>query len=1011
MSRTSSTSHSSIRRKRRHPAIRAFLALLVVCIAIAAVRASVRYARGAIRDELHRRIEQFVESAGGSVELGEIQLEESNRICVRNVLVSFQEEGAGPKTFATIREVEVKANLLSALLRRSFPMTVTLFNPQVNLERRTDGTLKLPRLKGAFSRDGIYSLIVHVRSGRLDLKQEGKSDTICAEDISLTLRSSADRSKFRIESTYSLSSVSDKPLRLVGLIFPAESRFDVRQRGTELDVVGVAKLLTDASLNVQGGVMDCTLDMRGAIGKSIAVQGPVAFTALQVGDAPSFLREIDATADAFFTVDYETDEVSIEKSEIESGLWRGLVSGRLAFGDGEPTGRLKGQFDSFPADELVRFMVDERFPSVSETRIALEREASLTIEINGKITEPQFDLAASCPASRVAFKIETDRYETVDASVELTDTTCRWNPAEGVSLDATVSKGGLQGDGMPFVITELDGPISFRGGSAVADSLSMLVDDLPMVLSGHADVSASGVPAAEATIRCTIDDLAETRYASPLKDLNLSGPTVFTTGLHKLDGSVRWNVDADLTDADVRWRDVFHKPAGISGRLRLMSDTLSAQNVTFNVSLGRSNAAGSATVGLGDTPTITALTLESETLRLTELAPLLKLPVEVNDELGTKLAFAVNAENGRPRISAGLSAERLGVKLMDEANTGPVQIAFEDFATTLKTDRDGYETNLTCASVKLSPTIHTLAKGGYRPQRPARLKSPVRIVASIDRFEAVPCEMNQLECEILLSESQWVLSEATGSVAGGTFELYGSMAHDEGTFSFEYGCDGLEISEIMCWMPNGAQGVSGDLSARMSLSGKLGTAGSRSGKGTFTVANGEIDSSHMTSRTQGLDNGSDPPPIQFDTLKCDFSLDKDTINVSNLLVEKPGLLVQGRGTITLDGQVDQTFDVEISRSMAEQLSTRKRWWLLEELVGGISQVVPLPRLTEDPIKRTFTVKGTVDSLEAEFERGPLYVELVRATFAFSESVVVSGVTVLALPARMFTDVLSWANGL
>ena len=80
------------------------------------------------------------------------------------------------------------------------------------------------------------------------------------------------------------------------------------------------------------------------------------------------------------------------------------------------------------------------------------------------------------------------------------------------------------------------------------------------------------------------------------------------------------------------------------------------------------------------------------------------------------------------------------------------------------------------------------------------------------------------------------------------------------------------------------------------------------------------------------------------------------------------------------------------------------------MIGGVGQVLPLPRLTQDPIKRTFTVKGTVDSLETEVERGPLYVELLSATFAFSESVVVSGVTVLALPARMFTDVLTWANG-
>lgn len=986
------------------------MALLLVCVAIAGVRAGVRYARGRVRDELRRRVEKFAESSGVSVELGEVRLVDSNKLSVRNVSVRCPGEVAGQMTLARVPEVEVKANLLSALLRRSFPMTVTLFNPQVSLERRADGTWTVPSIEGALSRHNGYPFTVYVRSGRLDVGQGGESDSLRAENINLSLRSSANRRALRLKSTFSLPHFSDDPSTIEGWIYPAERRFDVRHEAAALDVVAVNGLIADWPVNIEGGVMDWTLDIRGVTGKSIAVQGPVAFNTLQVAGVPPFLDEIGATAEVSFKIDCEAKEVSLEKCAIDTGSSRGSVGGTLSFGEGEPTVHLEGQFDRFPAEELARMMIDKRFPAVSETRITPDQEASLAIEIDGKITEPQVDLVASCPASSAAFKVATDRYQTVDASMELAETVFSWNSTEGASLDTAVSDGTLQGGGIP-VIKELGGRISFRNGSARADSLTMIVDDLPVTVSGYADVSGSGVPAAQATIRCTIDDLARTRYASPLKDLRLSGPAVLTAGLYKLDESVRWDVDADLKEAEVLWRDAFHKPAGMSARLRL-SDAVPVQNVSFRASLGQSNVAGSATVGGGETPTITALTVESETLHLAELAPLLKLPIEVREEAGTKLALAVNAAaTGRPGITAGLSADQLAVTLLEAGRTEPLQIEFEDIATTLKTDANGYQTDLRCATVKLSSTIHTLAKGGYRPEYPARLTSPVRIVASIDRFVAEPCEMNQLECEILLSGSQWVLSAATGHVADGTFELSGSMMHDEGTFFFEYGCDGFEISEVMCWMPDGAQGISGALSAKMSLSGTLGSAGSRSGQGTLTVTDGEIDSSHVISRTQGSENGSEPGPIQFDTLRCDFSLDNDTLNVSNLLVEKPGLRVHGRGTITLDGQVDQTFNVEISRSMAEQLSTKKRWGLLDELVGGLGQVLPLPRLTQDPIKRTFTVKGTVGSLETEVERGPLYVELVRATFAFSESVVVSGVTVLALPARMFTDVLAWANGL
>jgi hypothetical protein len=52
------------------------------------------------------------------------------------------------------------------------------------------------------------------------------------------------------------------------------------------------------------------------------------------------------------------------------------------------------------------------------------------------------------------------------------------------------------------------------------------------------------------------------------------------------------------------------------------------------------------------------------------------------------------------------------------------------------------------------------------------------------------------------------------------------------------------------------------------------------------------------------------------------------------------------------------------------------------------------------------VRGTFGKLKTEVEKRPLHVELVRGTMAFSEGIVVAGVTVLALPARMFMDILT-----
>jgi hypothetical protein len=88
----------------------------------------------------------------------------------------------------------------------------------------------------------------------------------------------------------------------------------------------------------------------------------------------------------------------------------------------------------------------------------------------------------------------------------------------------------------------------------------------------------------------------------------------------------------------------------------------------------------------------------------------------------------------------------------------------------------------------------------------------------------------------------------------------------------------------------------------------------------------------------------------------------------------------------------------MSRQVAEELSTKRRWGLIEAL--------PFPQVRADPITRVFKVKGKLGSLETEVERRPLHVELVRGTLAFSEAVVVAGFTVLTAPARMFMDILT-----
>ncbi|MCK5557589.1 MAG: hypothetical protein KAJ01_04385, partial [Candidatus Hydrogenedentes bacterium] len=440
-----------------------------------------------------------------------------------------------------------------------------------------------------------------------------------------------------------------------------------------------------------------------------------------------------------------------------------------------------------------------------------------------------------------------------------------------------------------------------------------------------------------------IEDLSQNRYVSRLKKVSMSGPAELTANLRTVGESVRWDLDADLTDAVIRSEPFFHKPAGVNARVHLGCPVQGEKplDADFRLSLGETRIAGHATIGPGKSPAVTALTLQSDELQLANLMPLLSLPVEVVEDTGARLALVLNVKEGEPSIAADLSADHIRITSTGSQNAEPFLLELDEIRVSLEEDAVGYRSHLRCRKAKVSPPIPTLVKRGFHPEIMGGVTSPIRIDADIGEFVSEPYRAEQLRCAVLISESQLKLASVTGRLAGGTFELQGNIVRDRKTYSLEYRCEGLDVEQMLSLVPEDSKKFSGELSADVSLSGRLGGFKSRSGQGSLTVTAGRIDSSYIISRMKGLDEAQEPNPIRFDRLRCDFSLDNDTINVSNLHLEKPGLVLRGQGTVTLDGYVDQLFEIEMSREVAGELSARKRWGLLE--------LLPLPNITTRPV--------------------------------------------------------------
>jgi len=995
------------KRWRRRTVKRDVLTLIAVCVVVAAFLAAGRYARRKVADAVQLQMEEIAKRTGITIEPGEVVLQGLTGVTMTGARVSFAAEGEARRTVARIPKVEVEANLIWVLLRRAFPLSVTIFDPDVSLVRRADGTWKLPLLDEArktgaegLGWDYVYSFIVHVKSGRLEVTQEGNNSAFRVEQIDLSVRSRADRRGFRVRSAFFLPSVSEERLSVQCWAYPLERTFEIRTEMTALRLPALGKFIPGSLADyIEGGVVDGELVVRVAAGKETLLRGPIAFSSLSVSDTPEFMRDITGTADGSIVINHETREVLIERLVVDTEVVRGSLSGTLAYGAREPEMELRAEFDLFPVDELAGMLAEQAFPTVSELCLVPGEEARLDAKLRGTVKRPEITLALSGPASRASFNMDTEPYGMVAADLDLEEFTVNWSAASGMSAELAVTDGTLRGGRIPFTITRLAGGVSFENGLATTDSLNLRLDEMPVSISGYASLSSSGVRSADLTFSSVIDDLSQNRYVSGLEKVNVSGPAKLTANLVKLEQFVRWDVDADLTNAVVRTDQFLHKAAGVNARLHLRCPIEGGGpfDTEVSLSLDETTVAGHATMSPGGPSSATVLTLQLDELKLTELMPCLNLPVDVVEDARTKLVYILNYEDGEFDIKTELSADRLAMASEADQNGEPFMIELDGVRMFTKEETAGYQGNLRCAKATVSPSIPALVKRGFHLEDMERIMSPIRIDAFIEEFVSEPYRAEQIQCAVVISESQIELASAKGRLAGGTFEFACNVLRDEKTFSLQYGCEGLDIEQILSPILENADKYSGELSANMAFSGEFDGSKPKAGKGSITITSGQLDSSYVLSQMQGLEEVQERPPLEFETLQCDFSLDNGTVNVSNLHLEKPGLVLKGQGTVTLDGYVDQLFTVEMSREVVDELSAKKRWRLLD--------LLRLPRLSTGPVTRTFRVTGRFGELETEVEKQPLHVEIIEGTLGISERIAVAGVTVLALPARIFTDIL------
>ena len=255
--------------------------------------------------------------------------------------------------------------------------------------------------------------------------------------------------------------------------------------------------------------------------------------------------------------------------------------------------------------------------------------------------------------------------------------------------------------------------------------------------------------------------------------------------------------------------------------------------------------------------------------------------------------------------------------------------------------------------------------GGESPeaQKPASLNISAHGRVNIDKLYSSDVEVREIALDYQVKDNIIYLHKLGALLFGGsiTGEVKADIANPEPTFEGNLGSRGIQVAKIMSFLDKPAEAFTGSLDTDLTFRG----SGSEwpvisktlDAEGSFTLANGGMQNTPMTTALASLLDLQELRDLRFENFSGDLRIERGRVFLDSGL-QSDNIDILAKGTIGLDGRLDLPLTLRLSPEYGQILDEKATFArYLGDDQGRTTLHLKAKGSVQDP-KLTIDSKGT-----------------------------------------------------
>lgn len=704
------------------------------------------------------------------------------------------------------------------------------------------------------------------------------------------------------------------------------------------------------------GLINCTIHAWGNPSQMLLAETSLLVEGLSYEGLPIPIKNEEAALNALLQWDPTHQKLSVRDASLRSKLAGIDAKGSIDFQHSPPLLDFDVHAFDVPVQDVLPELLPPSIQEIGDLKLALDSNARISLAVSGSLQQPSLKADIRVPTAELSFNPKDSNFP--KGELTLSGATVTWdNISAKPTGSVTIAKGEIISKAYNMSAQGLAGTLLLTEDTLEVNPLTANISDKAFV--AHAaynlkDGSISG------EIAGTLTEIEKTPLHHIANNLWIGGNIGFQiNGSYKPGGAVELAASMDVTQGLVAFEWWLRKIPGVGAFIKEISVSI-VPGKTLKI-LGEAYIEDTHILGdfeygrHEDKWKVKSIRVDVPHLEVNSAGKYINIPYTISGGSCTGGFFQTTAAGNIP----GDKIDTLGgvfdeVNFLAQDGVTPLQCRDAKVQVTLDTIQGQPRTavlSVNSAQATVPPFGETwllplgsddpeytddfaiqyfeeekirkeeaIKKGEMLPEDETRTWT---LLLHTDSIVMMPWEGHNFDAEVLIDQEKTAFRSCTADIGSG---------HAEGTYIMEkeskiatltaqakniparYPIRHLELPEIL-------EGeLSGQVTYTMNQDKPKETLHA---EGDFVITQGHFlaDPLRETFKHAFSDAFATlhPAALQFDRASSSVTIEGDHIHTKDLLIQMPGMKINGNGLWILDGEMDYRVDIAVTPDLAEQL--------------------------------------------------------------------------------------------